>query len=192
VFGFATAFIPTILQVLAKAFTVFAFLIVVISRTNVYVSERETTSHPRCGRFPHDFSRFIIAPEFQTFSPFAFEYDVNPTIHRPYLKPSEPRDHLGTADTIVENPLPNETHTQSQEDAYIETLFEAIGTSSAPSSPLTLQGTISAGHLETPASVLSTASPLSPSTSQLDSSADGAHYACPPCQEVFLRRCDLK
>lgn len=161
--GFAAAFIPTTKPVLAKAFTVFAFFIVVTSF--------------QCGNSGYGYVSTDPAKDF--LSPFTFEYEVNPVIHRPYLQTSKCLATIGS-DRDASGGCP-------------PTLGENIdATSSAPSTRLTSPNNVSASWLETPATSPSTnTSPLSSVVGPFVQ-REGSSFTCCHCQEVFHRRCDRK
>lgn len=156
---------------LAKAFTVFAFFIVVTS-------------------FQFGSSGYGIRfyePSEEFLSPFTFEYEVNPVIHRPYLQTSKCLATIGSD--------------RDASGGYPPILGESFGLdvaqdidaiSPTPSTRLTSPNNTSASWLETPATSPSTnTSPLSYVVGPF-AQREGSSFTCCHCQEVFHRRCDLK
>lgn len=157
--GFAAAFIPTTKPVLAKAFTVFAFCVFVTS--------------PRWN------NNYTWVPVSGFLSLFAFEYEINPVIHRPYLQTSECLAIIEQDSNVSGDysPAPRESSC-----LYVARDIDAI--SSTPSTPLASPNDASTSRLETPVT--------SPSTNTSPCSAVTGSFTCCHCQEVFYRRCDLK
>jgi hypothetical protein len=193
VFGSAVNFFPTSPQVSAKAFTVFAFLLVVTSFQNArltrYVSDflgsfsfisEQDSAGPAIVQIRHIPEDTDTAND-ECFSPFAFEHDINPVIHRPYIKVSQHVEVTNTHHVESESFSPPVIAVQSEDPV-----------SSAPSTPLESPDFIPVDGLDTPVTSISTNT--SPYSSILGSitRSEGQDFVCCLCQEEFLRRCDLK
>ena len=117
----------------------------------------------------------------QVFSPFAFEYDINPVIHRPYLEESQSVEATCHTHTVSLDCLPASVAAHH---------FETIP--SVPSTRLASSEILSDDWLDTPATRISA------STSPYDSvpgsiiQSEGPYFICCLCQDEFPRRCDLK
>lgn len=168
--GFAAAFIPTTKPVLAKAFTVFAFFIFVTSVRNVL-------NYTICNDPPTNL--FL--------SPFVFEYEVNPVIHRPYLQTSKCRASIGRDRNASAGYPP-----ASGEILGLDVAQNVDAVSSTPSTPLASPNGASTSWLDTPVTSSSTNTSPLPSVVGSFTQRGGSMFTCCHCQEVFYRHCDLK
>jgi hypothetical protein len=153
----------------------------------------------QCWRRPSPSSPFlIVVTSFQCgdsgygyvhvfLSPFTFEYEVNPVIHRPYLQTSKYLATIGS-DRDVSGGYPPTLGESS--DLDVAQNIDAIP--STPSTRFTSPNNASTSWLETPATSPSTnTSPLSSVVGPF-AQGEGSSFTCCHCQEVFHRRCDLK
>lgn len=130
---------------------------------------------------------FLHASNDRAFSPFAFEYDLNPVIHRPYLQTWEQLAIIGQDCEVSHGYF-----TASPERLGLDVTQYIDATSSTPSTQLTSPNDASTGWLETPAtSPSANTSPLSTVTDSFPQ-REGSNFICCQCQEAFYRRCDLK
>jgi hypothetical protein len=171
---------PPFLQkksVLAKASTVFALFLVVTSSS--YQQE-----------IYHNQLRPILINDASNegyFSPFAFEYDVNPVVHRPYLQFPEHAATVGQ-DRDVSGSYPPAPGGSLGLD--VTQNIDVI--SSTPSTPLASPNDPSTSWLETPVTSLSMNTSPSSAVAGSFTQREGSTLTCCHCQELFYRRCDLK
>jgi hypothetical protein len=120
-----------------------------------------------------------------SFSPFAFEHDINPVIHLPYL-PGEP----------LANDLPQSQSDQveQQESRSVVSTREVTakhthspkGQLHSPDSPPTEHDGTSYDTDSTPATSASSSQSVAP-----ESEDAIASFQCVPCQTSYGRQCDL-
>lgn len=128
----------------------------------------------------------------QCHSPGAFEYDVNPVIHRPYLGTLESDDVSEHSRITSKEQMSADIAADESNENESSSPPSTIGNTSSSSTRYTSLQDTPTHQLDTPASEVEPAttnrSPnLNSSTPKVE-----AEFQCSLCQEAFSRRCDLK
>ena len=186
VFGFVSNFVPILAQVSAKASIVFALLLAATSLPYGFpILDFHSVSYGALvSKADSQQSRCVAGQSSNTangqvFSPFAFEYDINPVIHRPYLEESQSVEATGHTHTVSLLPASVAAHH-----------FETIP--SVPSTPRASSEILSDYWLDTPATSISASTSPYGSVPDSITQSEGPYFICCLCQDEFSRRCDLK
>jgi hypothetical protein len=123
----------------------------------------------------------------QSFSPFAFETEFDPAVHRPHINVSE---YIETVDQDIA--VSSVYRTALNESSNLSTVQNVDAISFTPSTPLTPPYDAWIDWLEAPAADLSANTPPYSPIADPPTQFEGSEFICQSCPEYFHRRCDLK